>query len=86
MRVDTSVGPMTVRQIAGLVARRIVCLAQPGDELVRGQRFGMIKFGSRTELYLPCDCEIRVKVSDHVKGAATIVALAPADRITENEQ
>ena len=46
-------GPVLVRQIVGAIARRIVCHARPGDSLEAGQRFGMIKFGSRTELYIP---------------------------------
>lgn len=46
-------GPVVVRQIVGAIARRIVCHARPGDDLEAGQRFGMIKFGSRTELYIP---------------------------------
>jgi len=48
-----------------------------GDELRRGQRFGMIRFGSRTEVYLPLDAEILVKVGDHVKGGASVIARLP---------
>jgi len=72
--IDTPAGPMTVRQISGLVARRIVCLVEEGDSLVKGEKFGMIKFGSRTELYLPPDTEIAVREGDKVKGGATVVA------------
>ena len=70
------VGDVLVKQIAGLIARRIVCEAKPGDTLKRGERFGMIKFGSRTELYIPKDqCqEITVKLKDKVKGGQTILA------------
>jgi len=65
-----------VKQIAGLIARRIVCEAKPQDKLARGEKFGMIKFGSRTELYIPKDQlqEIRVKLKDKVKGGETIIA------------
>ena len=70
------IGDMLVKQIAGLIARRIVCEAKPNDTLARGQKFGMIKFGSRTELYIPKDrvAEISVKVKDKVKGGKTVVA------------
>jgi phosphatidylserine decarboxylase len=75
--LDTPRGPMTVRQIAGAVARRIVCVAGVGDGLAKGEKFGMIKFGSRTELYLPREAEIRVKVKDNVWAGTTIVARFP---------
>lgn len=70
------VGDVVVRQIAGLIARRIVCEARPNDVLARGQKFGMIKFGSRTELYIPKNQveEIRVKLKDKVKGGQTVIA------------
>jgi phosphatidylserine decarboxylase len=69
-------GDVVVKQIAGLIARRIVCEAKPNDTLGRGERFGMIKFGSRTELYIPKDrvAEIRVKLKDKVKGGETVIA------------
>ena len=69
-------GDVVVKQIAGLIARRIVCEAKPQDKLARGEKFGMIKFGSRTELYIPKDRvqEIRVKLKDKVKGGETIIA------------
>lgn len=70
------IGDVLVKQIAGLIARRIVCEARPDDTLGRGQKFGMIKFGSRTELYIPKDqvAEIRVKLKDKVKGGKTVIA------------
>ena len=67
---------IVVRQIAGLIARRIVCPLRPGDKLTRGVRFGMIKFGSRTELLVDaatCDVEWLVKPGDKVFGCATVV-------------
>jgi phosphatidylserine decarboxylase len=67
-------GTVVVRQITGAVARRIVAWARPGEELGRGERFGMIRFGSRTELYLPVGCEICVEVGESVRGGATVVA------------
>jgi phosphatidylserine decarboxylase len=74
IRMETERGPMTVRQVAGLVARRIVCPVSPGETLLKGERFGMIKFGSRTELYLPLDTEICVTVGEKVRGGSSIVA------------
>ncbi len=68
-------GPIIVRQIAGLVARRIICRVGPGDLLERGQRFGMIKFGSRTEVIMPDGPEVKVAVQlgDKVRGGSTIL-------------
>ncbi len=65
-----------VRQVAGAVARRIVCAAGPGDILQRGQRYGMIKFGSTTELYLPRSSEPRIRITkgQRVYGGSTILA------------
>lgn len=67
---------MIVRQIAGAIARRIVCWSKPGDELATGERFGMIKLGSRTELVIPDEpgLEIIVKPGDRVKAGSTIMA------------
>jgi phosphatidylserine decarboxylase len=65
---------IVVRQLTGAIARRIVAWAKIGDELRKGERFGMIRFGSRTELYLPLNAELLVKVGDHVFGGSTIIA------------
>jgi phosphatidylserine decarboxylase len=67
---------MIVRQIAGAIARRIVCWLKPGDQLARGEQFGMIKFGSRTELVLPREAGLRieVRIGQRVKAGTTIVA------------
>jgi phosphatidylserine decarboxylase len=74
---ETPAGPMMVRQISGSVARRIVCPLREGQELRRGERIGMIKFGSRTELYVPEEValEVRVKVGDPVHGGTTVLAV-----------
>lgn len=68
--------PMAVKQISGAIARRIVCEAVPGDELEKGAIYGMIKFGSRTELYLPArpDISVAVKVGDRVFAGTTVIA------------
>ena len=69
-----SAGTVIVRQITGAIARRICPWAVVGDKLSRGERFGMIRFGSRTELLLPLDAEILVRPGDHVHGGETPVA------------
>jgi len=63
-----------VRQIAGVLARRIVCRVRPGDTLKKGQRYGLIRFGSRTDLLLPATAEIAVQVGDVVRGGETVLA------------
>jgi len=75
--LETARGPVAVRQIAGLVARRIVAWSKEGDTVARGYRFGMIRFGSRTEVFLPMECTILVKPGDRVEGAATPIARWP---------
>ena len=65
---------IVVRQLTGAIARRIVGWAKVGDELRRGERFGMIRFGSRTEVYLPLDASVLVQVGDKVAGGLTVIA------------
>ena len=60
-------------QIAGLVARRIVCYVKPGDSLERGERFGLIRFGSRVDVYFPTDADINVQIGDKVVAGETIL-------------
>ena len=67
-------------QIAGIVARRIVCWKGEGDALALGERFGLIKFSSRTDLQMPFNVDVMVKVDDKVKGGETIIG-----RIIDNE-
>ncbi|MGZ5035331.1 MAG: phosphatidylserine decarboxylase [Usitatibacter sp.] len=64
-------------QIAGLIARRILCYAKPGDRLTRGQRYGFIRFGSRVDLYLPLGSKPRVAIGDKVKATSTVIAELP---------
>lgn len=66
---------VSVTQIAGVAARRIVCRVGPGDKLAAGQRFGMIRFGSRTDCAMPRGTDIRVRVGDRVRGGVTIVGI-----------
>lgn len=67
-------GTVLVRQITGAIARRICPWAVVGDKLQRGGRFGMIRFGSRTEIFLPMDAEVLVKLGDRVRGGESPVA------------
>ena len=70
------------KQIAGLIARRIVFSLKVGDHVACGQRVGLIKFGSRVDVLFDCDAAIQVKPGDRVKGGATILALLPIVRAT----
>ncbi len=73
LRADA--GPdVTCVQIAGLVARRILCYVKPGDRLHRGDRFGFIRFGSRVDVYLPTDARVKVDLGQRVYAAQTVVA------------
>jgi len=74
VRVATDRGPVEVTQIAGLIARRIVCRVKAGDRLATGDRFGLIRFGSRTDLRLPPGAEPAVVPGARVAGGETIVA------------
>jgi phosphatidylserine decarboxylase len=71
------------KQIAGLLARRIVFNHKVGDHVGRGERIGLIKFGSRVDVLLDCDATIRVKVGDRVKGGASPLALLPVAPVAE---
>lgn len=66
---------VTVVQVAGLIARRIVCLAETGDWVRRGQRFGMIRFGSRLDCYLPIECRVLVKSGQRTVAGETVMAI-----------
>ena len=64
-------------QVAGLIARRILCYVKPGERLTRGQRYGFIRFGSRVDLYLPLGSKPRVAIGDKVKATSTVIAELP---------
>jgi phosphatidylserine decarboxylase len=68
---------IVVRQLTGAIARRIVAWSGVGDEIAKGERFGMIRFGSRTEVYLPLTASVQVSVGEHVAGGSTIIARLP---------
>jgi len=68
---------VTCVQVAGLIARRILCYAKPGEWLARGQRYGFIRFGSRLDIYLPLPAHVRVAIGDKVSAGATVLADCP---------
>ena len=84
--VRGEVGTVVFKQIAGLIARRIVCSVKVGDRVSCGERVGLIKFGSRVDVIFPCAAEIKVKVGDHVSGGSSILALAPVVLAIERMQ
>jgi phosphatidylserine decarboxylase len=69
-----------VTQVAGFLARRTVCRARPGDALKRGERYGMIKFSSRLDVYLPFDVIVKVRLNDRVKAGESILAAIGAEQ------
>ena len=72
--VSSPYGDVFFKQIAGTFARRIVCYAKEGAEETKGQECGIIKFGSRIDMYFPLDAEINVKMGDFVKASETVIA------------
>ena len=68
---------LVVVQVAGLIARRIVCYAQKGDSLERGQRYGLIRFGSRLDVYLPTETAVRVAVGEKTVAGETVLGILP---------
>lgn len=86
MVMDTEKGlSYAVVQVAGLVARRIVCWAEPGDTLVRGRRYGLIRFGSRVDLYLPLQVQLEVSVGQKVKAGETVLGYFYVDNAGPTE-
>jgi len=76
--IEGEQGKVVVRQIAGVLARRIVFWKKPGDRLERGERVGLIKFGSRVDVLLDSEVELRVKVGDHIQAGSSILGLTRA--------
>ncbi|MGD0884530.1 MAG: phosphatidylserine decarboxylase family protein [Thermodesulfovibrionales bacterium] len=73
MVLKTKYGDILVRQVAGFLARRAVCRVKPGDSLKKGDRYGIIKFSSRLDVYLPGDTRVKVSVGDAVKAGETVI-------------
>jgi phosphatidylserine decarboxylase len=78
MLIKTPTGhDITCVQVAGLIARRILCYVKRGDTLVRGQRYGFIRFGSRVDVYLPRDAKLRTSIGDKVRATTSVLAELP---------
>lgn len=75
MVLETKYGDILVRQVAGYIARRAVCRVKVSNSLKRGERYGIIKFSSRLDVYLPKDVEIKVSLGDKVKAGETIIGI-----------
>ncbi|MEW6713963.1 MAG: phosphatidylserine decarboxylase family protein [Nitrospirota bacterium] len=75
MLFNTVHGNIVVRQVAGLIARRAVCRVKPGDVLKQAERFGIIKFSSRVDIFLPINTKIKVKLKDKVKAGETVLGI-----------
>ncbi len=73
--VDHGGLPVVFRQIVGILARRVVCRVQPGAEVKAGERFGIMKFGSRMDVFLPPNAQLNAKVGDTVIGGVTVIAV-----------
>jgi phosphatidylserine decarboxylase len=72
--LSTDSGQMVFKQIAGLIARRVVSWKNSGERVTRGERIGLVRFGSRADVWMPKEAEILVKVGDNVKGGASVLA------------
>ena len=72
--MNTGYGEILFKQLAGTFARRIVCYAKPGNHETKGYQCGIIKFGSRIDMYLPLDAEIKVKIGDFVRASESVIA------------
>jgi phosphatidylserine decarboxylase len=75
--IDAGGYDVSFKQIAGLLARRIVCNLKVGDRVERGQRMGLIKFGSRVDVLIPAEANLKVKTGSRVKGGSTVLAVIP---------
>lgn len=84
--VEGDTGAVVFKQIAGLLARRIVFTKKIGDHVARGERVGLIKFGSRTDVIFAGDAEMKVKVGDHVKGGSSILAMTQPRTVRSSVQ
>jgi len=73
--IDHGGQPIVVRQVVGVLARRIVCRTTEGADVAAGERFGVMKFGSRMDVFVPTSARLTVKVGDHVVAAVTVVAV-----------
>jgi len=81
--LSTAAGEMVFKQIAGLIARRVVSWKKAGEAVARGERIGLVRFGSRVDVWLPKDAEILVKVGENVKGGSSVLARWPAKPVEQ---
>ncbi|PYU00418.1 MAG: phosphatidylserine decarboxylase family protein [Acidobacteria bacterium] len=81
--LSNEAGEMVFKQIAGLIARRVVSWKKQGEQVLRGERIGLVRFGSRVDVWLPKGAEILAKVGENVKGGASVIARWPAHRAFE---
>lgn len=81
--LSTESGEMVFKQIAGLIARRVVSWKKAGEQVSRGERIGLVRFGSRVDVWLPKGAEILVKVGENVKGGSSVIARWPAKRAAQ---
>ena len=79
--LDSEFGPIGVRQLSGAIARRIICAAKEGDSLERGERYGIIQFASRVEVFLPLTASVKVQPGQKVVGGETCVAVLFEDQV-----
>lgn len=75
MLLETEVGPIVLRQVAGFLARRVVCRVSAGDTLKQGDRYGIIKFSSRVDLFAPLDTVVKVKLHDRVRAGESVLGI-----------
>src|SRR2546421_13127067 len=81
--LSTEAGEMVFKQIAGLIARRVVSWKRPGEPVLRGERIGLVRFGSRVDVWLPKGAVILVKTGENVKGGSSVLARWPAKRMAD---
>jgi phosphatidylserine decarboxylase len=79
--LSTDAGDMVFKQIAGLIARRVVSWKEEGERVARGERIGLVRFGSRVDVWLPKDAEILVRVGENVKGGSSVLARWPGQAV-----
>jgi phosphatidylserine decarboxylase len=84
--LSTEAGEMVFKQIAGWIARRVVSWKKPGDRVERGERIGLVRFGSRVDVWLPLNAEMLVKLGDNVKGGSSVLARWPAKTVAGDSQ
>jgi phosphatidylserine decarboxylase len=81
--LSTDAGEMVFKQIAGLIARRVVSWKKAGEKVARGERIGLVRFGSRVDIWVPKEAEILVKVGENVKGGSSVLARWPAKPVED---